>query len=424
MDATPPNDDPAARFRKPADQAPPPAAAAEAPPAPAGLVQTLEDSFMVPLTLGGVFARRAPAPAPGYGVLCGNVAVFAAASLALNLLRARLTFPEAAAHFPALQVGIGAVAIFCMMVLASFPAAGLLHAIAKAAGGHGGYQRSYQALSLLSAFWPAVAVAHAFAHAWIAVSLVWAFLTAAAIERLHAAPPGATRAVVWTLALASIAAAFYVAVQAQRAIDLYIAPLKQLAQLQRQQADSLAAQALPAGAIGVPSTDPAAQMQQFMLQAQKMLNQSGLSSGTASGAPASGLDMIALPSSAAPADGTPGSALPAQQQLQQQSAALQQSAAGVLGSLAPMLGNPALTKGMPPEQAKQLQQMMGLINSMQDSMKSGKPPTPEQMAQIQKLQQDQMRTMTQMMNKLPKNQPGLQQLQQQQAAQPAPGGGQ
>ncbi|MBI3552861.1 MAG: hypothetical protein HY077_10115 [Elusimicrobia bacterium] len=402
MDATPP-DDPAARFRKPGEQpAAQPAAQpavqpavqpaaqppATPPPAPAGFLQLVEDTLTAPFGLGTVFVRHAKAAAPGYPALVANTAVYAAAFLALNILRARLMFPDAAGRYSAEHLALAGTLGLLLLVPLSFVWAGALHALARASGGAGDYRRSYQALSLLSLFWPVMAAANAARYGWVAVLLFWALVASVAVENLHRAPPGQTRAVFGGAALAGIAAIWVVSLQVDKVLAPFLQAQRAQAELARELLEAQAAQRLALDPARAGSPEAVAQAQQLMLQAQQMMQASGvarISTGTAG----SSLGLAALPTAEQAAATL--QAMPPE--------AAHQLATTTLDSVLPLLENPALTKGLPPEQAKQVREMSALVRTLQDNAKSGKPATPQQRAQMQQMQQTMLQMMMQNMQK-------------------------
>jgi len=393
MEPTPP-EDPAARFRKPGD-APPhsgaPAPAPEPPPA-SGFFQMLEDTLTAPLGLGTTFAKLAPAPAPDYPVMVANFAVYAAVFLALNMLRAHLSFPEAAARIdPAHLAMAGAVGLAVMTGL-SFVWAGIFHALAKAAGGQASFQRSYQVFSLLSACLPALAAANAFHLAWIFAAAYWTYLAAVAVENLEAAPAGRARSVFGAAVAAAVAIVWFASVQVERQLAPYIAAARLQAQLGRQAADAENAAAFHTTLSSAAAQDPALMGQQLMLQAQQMMQSSG--AGRAPGASSgSGLDLVAKPS------GSLEQLQANTQQIQKQAAQDTEAASKSLDTFMPMLDNPELTKNMPPEQLKNVKALTALLHQMQVNLKSGKPMDPAQAAELTRLQQAAMQSMMQDMQK-------------------------
>ena len=105
------------------------------------------------------------------------------------------------------------------------------------------------------------------------------------------------------------------------------------------------------------------------------------------GGGASGLDLLSAPQS---------QPLPGQAGTPEQAAAMQKKGMDLMSAVMPMLSNPALTKGMPPEQAKQMQTMMKFLSAAQDNMKSGKPMSARQQAEMQQALGSMMRGMGQM----------------------------
>jgi hypothetical protein len=359
---------------------------------PANLPTMLEDTLTAPFALGKVFAKHAQAPSPGVGVLAANVAFYSAAFLILLVLRFRLSFPAIAGNFEPARY---ASAVFCCSVLltaASFAAAGILHALCAAAGGKQDFQRSYHILSLLALFLPSCAAASMFRFGWPALAVFWTFLTAVAVENMAGAPAGRARAVLGGAAACAIGAAWFAAAQVER----YVAPLRQAAafqaQLQREAQDAMKAPPLSAVAAGVAASSATMVTAPQAQQLAQALQQ------------ASSLNLISGPSGQISAP-TPAQVQAIAAQIQQHPGAAPQFAAQTLQSVMPLLDNPNLTKGMPPEQAKQIQAMSALLKQMGGNMQAGKPLTAEQKMQLMKTQQAAMQMMMQQMQQTKKGAP-------------------
>ncbi len=375
--------------------------------------------LIAPVGLGAVFSKLAAASPPGYGVMAANVGVYSALFLAINMMRARLMFPDAAGQFGAQQMALWGFFALCSMVLLSFAWAGMLHAAVAAAGGQGGYQRSYQILSLLSVFWPALAAASTFHYGWLAVAAFWAYLAIAAAESLQQVPAQQAQLMLGGAALAGTAAVWFLSVQIDKYLTPYVEEVRMAAQMKRQMLDTQATMAfqqslqgtLPAGAApGAP--DPSLQAQQLILQAQQMMQQTGgpiAPMGTSSG-------LQVLPPAGQTAATTPAQGV---QQLKQTTEIARQAELNALTQVMPMINNPAMTKNLSPQQAQEMQQIAGVLSQLQNNVKTGKPLSPDQISQFQQMGQFTIQTMQQM-----KNQPPIQAQPQPQAQAPAQQGAQ
>jgi hypothetical protein len=125
---------------------------------------------------------------------------------------------------------------------------------------------------------------------------------------------------------------------------------------------------------GEPSLD--AQAAGFLQQAQQTLQT------LQPAAQGSSLDLVSGPGGAPARAGGPAAAVPV---TPQQAA---QQGANLLSSVMPLLSNPALTRGMTPDQQKQMQQLVGTIGQLQGSLQSGQPMTAaQQQAMLQTVQQ-------------------------------------
>jgi len=104
----------------------------------------------------------------------------------------------------------------------------------------------------------------------------------------------------------------------------------------------------------------------------------------------SGLDMLMThrrdTSQYQPAFSAPGAMIQSGQDTNSaQIQALAQKGSAALNSVLPLLNNPELTSGMPPEQAKQFNQLKNLVIQMQSQISSGQPLTSRQNEQMMRL---------------------------------------
>jgi hypothetical protein len=423
MEPNPP-DDPSARFRKPGDQDGAKFDAAYS--TRYGLAAMLEDTLIAPVGLGSVFTKLAAGPAPSYGVMAANVAVYSAAFMAINVMRFNLTFPEFPTGFTPEKMALMAVVAIFILVSASFAGAGILHAAVSAAGGKGGYERSYQIYSLLSLFWPAVAASLTFHFAWLAVAAFWTYLAVIAAESLQGVPAAQARLVLGSLALAAAASVWYVSVEADKYLTPYVQEVRMAAQMTRQIRDAQAAmtfqqslQGAPAAGVAastaaqVGAADPVQQVQQLVLQAQQMMQQSG---GPMSPPAATSSGLQVLPPAGQTTATTPTQGA---EQLKQMTDTARQTELNALTQVMPMINNQAMLKNLSPQQAQQMQQISGALSQLQDNIKTGKPMSPAQITQFQQMGQTMLQNMQQM-----KNVPPAQGQPQPQALPPVPQGNQ
>ena len=93
----------------------------------------------------------------------------------------------------------------------------------------------------------------------------------------------------------------------------------------------------------------------------------------ASSSPAGGLDLIAPFH-----DGTTVPAAQTVSELQGKAEAVQRATADMLGPVMGLLNDPALTKKLPPEQAKSMAALAGMMKDMQAAMAGGKNLSPQE----------------------------------------------
>jgi hypothetical protein len=317
-----------------------------------GVGRMFEDTLCAMFQPGHVFAVRACKPAPAYAVMIPNLMIFCAAVCVTNLLRACVATPELVHSSPS-TVAIAAAAGLILAVPLSFVAAGALHAFMLLAGGHGDFQRSYQASSMLSILIALQAMLNWFDWVWVLPFLLAAWLATAAARALHRAP--ALRAGV----VFGLAAAFCIAGQWG---------LRQ--QFSRWSQTTLAMQ---------PAAEPA---QDLSSQPQHMPVPLNPPQPEA-------LSSLELPS-------PPRSVSQTESPVQAQAQSIQQATTNLLAPIMAMLKNPALTKGLSSEQLKQLSSLTAMMNQMQKSMAAGNKTTPaEQAAMMAQFQSAMMQFMAQ-----------------------------
>jgi cell division septum initiation protein DivIVA len=95
----------------------------------------------------------------------------------------------------------------------------------------------------------------------------------------------------------------------------------------------------------------------------------------------SGLQLLAPLTGSPPPDKRVDGPEP-QTQAEAQAKAIQQATSNMLAPIMAMLNNPALTRGMSPEQAKQMNALVGAFSQMQAGMTSGKKLSPQEEAAL------------------------------------------
>jgi hypothetical protein len=343
----------------------------------------LEDTVSALFRAGDVFADLAQNPAPSYGVMIPNLLVFCATLCAGLLLRAGIA-PLGILHASPTAMLLAAALGLILAVPLSFLAAGALHAFMLLSGGAGDFQRSYQAASMFSILIALQAMLNWFDWVWALPALLTAYMGAAAARTIHRAPALRAGVVFCLLAGSCVAGQWWLREQYSR---------------WSQTATALQTTAMAAQDLG-------RQLQQFQqLSALPEPSVGGTNRGVpeASGAGAaaapnspqsvgpSSLDLLISPSETG---SPPAGATSAQ--LQAQAQGLQQATANMLSPMMAMLQNPALTKGMSPEQVKQMGSVTGMLSQLQKDMTSGKKTTPEEQAAVMaQFQAAMMKLMTQ-----------------------------
>ena len=339
-----------------------------------GLGRMLTDCLAAPLKSGTVFTALAQRPDPSYAVMTINLLVFTALALIIAALGVtmRIPFNDLAFLFPmasglaAPHSGVLAVITAGAILTTILWAAALLHGFMLLCGGQGGFSRSYETISLLSPCLLLQALLNWFDWAWVLPTLLAAYLAAKAARILHNAVPSRAAAIFSVLAILCLTGQWWARAQAGR----WMQEARGLHEI------SQAAQALaPGPALSEANCDPASAQCAAANPAQKPL----------AFAP-SGLNYLLSPGKI----GSPMSALAPDQSVQQEASAM-------MRPVMDMLNNPKLSAGMPPEQAKQMQELRALMKMLQGAMADPKSLSPQQAAQtMRQLQTMAMQMMSQM----------------------------
>jgi hypothetical protein len=361
---------------------------------PYGIGRMLEDTVSALVRAGDVFAGLAERPAPSYGVMIPNLLVVCAVVCAAILLRVCVVAPELLQASPSM-IALAAAAALILAVPLSFVAAGVLHAFMLLSGGEGDFQRSYQAASISSSLIALQALLNWFDWVWALPALLVAYLGTAAARTVHRAPVLRAGVVFCLVAAFCISGQWWLREQlsrwsqAARAMRTAASLTQQLQQLQQ---------------ISLPP-EPGAEPPTLPPDALPFApeRQSGGASAPPESPQPSGLSSLELLS---PPQGGGHAERPAPLQAQAQS--IQQAATNLLTPIMTMLQNPALTKGLSPEQAKNMSDLRSMLAQMQKNMASGQKTTPEeQAAMASQFQSSMMQFMTQMRPPSPSSRQGL-----------------
>lgn len=331
-----------------------------APEAPR-LGRLLEETLTAPFVAPSLFTRLARSPAPGYGLLAANTAVYYSLAVAVNLARSLLDGGSALS--PALLAAAAAGAS-ALAVALSFAGAGLLHALCLLAGGGGDFRRTYQLVSLLSFLFVIQSMLNWTPLLW-ALPVPWAaFLAASGCRGLHQAPRTRAWAVFGSLGLLLLGCQW----AARRELSRFLQQTEPMGRSTEQLQQDLQAlqQAFPLlpGATEALSAGPALAAPGRLPSSLELLSGSGVA-----------------PLDADQDEGPAGGAALAPAASPRDVQAMRDQTSQMMDSLLPMLDNPAVTRMLGPEQKAQLDEIAKMLKAAQAQQKSGKPLTPEEKAQ-------------------------------------------
>jgi hypothetical protein len=342
---------------------------AAAPRAPT-LGELLELSLTALVNAPGVFAKLESRPAPGPGAAFTAALFWGALFFALNLVHIALANPALLQSYPAWQIGAVGLLGLCAWASLYLLASSLVYGLGRGLGSSGDFDRALVVAAVALSAAPAQALTLRFPAAWIAPALVAAWIAACGLSVLFKANAWAARGVCAALAA--------VVLGLQYGTGLLVEKYSGAAQMA-----AVAAQA-------APSADQLAELQRQMLQVQ------AAAADVPAPAPAgsSSLDLLRGPAGEeAPASGPTDA-----QQIKQMSAqgdALNKSMMGMLDTIAPLLNNPAVTRGMAPQQKADYEELKKMLQDMKTGLATDTITTPEQQqAKMMKVQQLVMRLMS------------------------------
>ncbi|MBI3288967.1 MAG: hypothetical protein HYZ74_05565 [Elusimicrobia bacterium] len=321
-------------------------------PAPPSFGELLELSAVALVNAPGVFARLAARPAPGKGAAFLLALTWGALFFALNALHAVLSNllpavePWKVAAVVALGFGIW-TALFLL-------AAAFFYGLGRVLGSEGDFARALLAVAVMLACAPVQGLCNWFPLAWVLPAVLAGWIAACGLQALFKANAWAARSACAALVAGVLGAQYAARVLIERSAA----------------AVSLAKSALEAG----QNAD------QLALNIQNLQQPD-----PAPGAP-SGLDLLRGPAGEpAQAPGGP----PPPQQVALAAADMNKNVLAMLDSLAPMLENPLITRGMKPQQKADFAELQKLIAEMRTQMAAGAPMTQQEhqrrMAKIQGL---------------------------------------
>ncbi|MFA6317507.1 MAG: hypothetical protein WC943_08820 [Elusimicrobiota bacterium] len=352
----------------PADKRPTAAALLPAP----GFSSLLGRSLMALLRGPEVFRRAAARETPALWAMALNVLVFAAAGLAAVLvLKAVAGAGAAGLQRLALLHAAGVAAA----VAASFVLALAVDVIARLGDSDADYLRSYQIVSLSSGVAVLGVAAWGLPGLWFLPTAWLAFLIGSGIQKLHGSRPERVWPILGALAAAALAGQWY-GMRQYRAISRQAASAAAImGEVQRFQADLQ--RSLPP-LLEVSASGGQTPAPQDRLGYSATQQGGGLDSIPGSNPFRNPESLVLPPQGAGPQDPQAPPYDPAQSQAQ----AAVKSSAMMLRSIMAMLKNPEITKGSSPEQARQFNELVRSLESLERGASQGKPPSDAEMAKI------------------------------------------
>ena len=346
------------------ESAPPPDA--PAPVAP-GIGELFERALQGLVMGRSAFAPLAERPAPSYGTMTVLALGFAVAGMTLSAALTAVSDPAKLGSYPLwfyAAVTAAAVGISLAWLLLS---SAVLFGLGKALGGDGGFEHGYLAAAMLFALAPVQALASLFPLAWVAPSVLFAWAGAGALSGLLRAN--------FTGALAACAMLAGLSLAGQAVARAAYAKSQEVAT----QAQAMLSAGETAGQAAV--------LMQALQQAQA---QAQTSPPPGAGAPAaSSLDMLRPPEEA----GAPEAPPDAQAALLKQGDALRVNAEGMIGSILPMLENPAVTKNLDAQGKADMKELRDLLADLKSKSAAGTIDSRYHTEMMQKIQALSMRVM-------------------------------
>ncbi len=354
--------------------------------APAPTAPKLGELFELALTslinAPGVFAKLEARPAPGPGMSFLVALAWGAAFFALNLLHVTIANPGALQAYAPWQVGVVAFLGLGVWTAMFLLGSSLIYGIGRALGSAGDFDRALLITAVTLSAAPVQALCTWFPMAWVVPALVAAWILSCGISALFKTDPWAARGVCAVLAAGVLALQY----GAGLVVEKYAATAQ------------LAAVAVQGASTASQLSELQQQMQQIQTAASQ-LPQAGDTAqpGDPSDSPASNrssLDLLSGPEAAS----APSSGPTQREQLAQMSAsgdAMNRSVIAMLDSMAPLLNNPAITKGMSLQQKADYVELKRMMADMKTGMIENRITSPqEQQARMMKIQQLTMRMMS------------------------------
>ncbi len=334
------------------------------PPAPPSFGELIGLSLTALLNAPGVFLRLSERPAPRRAAVLSVAFAWGGAFFALNLIHAALAYPVALEAYQPWQIAL--VGFFAILIWSALYLIGvsLAYALGRTLGSAGDFNSALLIGAVTFTAAPVQALCSWYPLSWLAPVLA-AWMLACGLISLFKASAWPARG-----AGVVLAAVLY---GAGLAVEHF-----QLAAFMARSA---------------PSSAQSAVLEQQMQQLAPLLSEIRDTAPNGQ-AGQSSLDLL-RGSAAAESTTAPPTSLQQLSQLSAQGDALNKSVISMLDSIAPMLNNPLVTRGMTPLQKSDYATLKNMIQELRGSMLANARVSPqEQQAKMLKIQELVMRVMS------------------------------
>jgi hypothetical protein len=339
--------------------------------------ELLELALTALVNAPGAFERLAARPSPRPGASFLMALLWGAAFLGLNLVHAAISSPGRLNGFAPWQLAAAAAAGFGVWTALYLLGSAFMLGLGRALGPEGGFDRALLVAGVTLAAAPAQALISWAPAAWPLPALAAGWIASCGLKALFKADAWAARGACAVLAAGALAVQY----GAGQLIERYGA----------------AASAAAEAAQGGPPAAQLADLQRQMAETRTLVE----SAGAAPEPGKSSLDLLrvsgdeAAVTSAGPTKLEQIKEMTAKgEAVSAQTDALSSSVVGMLGSIEPMMNNPAVTQNMSLQQKADYKELKSLISELKDDIASKKHSTPkEQQAQMLKIQSLVMRMM-------------------------------
>jgi hypothetical protein len=332
------------------------AAANEAQAPQPRLGELFELSLSTLVSAPRAFAKLEGRPAPASSALLILSLAWGGVFFALNLIQISIAYPNALNALTALQVGVASALGFGLWAALYLLVSCFIYGLGRALGSAGNFRQALCVAAFTLTAAPLQAPFSRLPVAWTLPVIAGAWVAACGLTAQFKARPWAARGACAVFAAAALALQY----AAGAAVETY------------------SAARLAVAAASSPEPERLAEFQRQMESIQEVQP-----SGTSS------LDLLRAPAVSEDARADPARELA---RVSAEADALNKSAVAMLDSIAPMLDNPAIIRGMTPRQKSDYAELRRMIRDMKAEMSAGSALTPqEQQANMLKIQQLMMR---------------------------------